>query len=403
MPPDANQKPLLNIVLMTLKGKAATFINRVKAETWAEMLQKLRGQFSKRTTVEEISQKIETLEQRHNESFENYADKEPRIQDQECIDELQIQLGNNGDQVSFAERTLKIHFIGGLTSPNLKQSARNQRIPFKDLIQFLKEECAECERLENIEQRLKSCRLGQSPRREVRGNRPGNYNHFAIYSEAESGQTRGYNNRNPGPPATQRRFDNRNGPDRDFRNGSEQNRFSNRNSNNNFGRSRNSGNGNREYSPRRRDEYNDRPQGEYNRYANSRDREYSLERRNDYNDRQQSGYNRYARNENREYSPGRGNDYHDRRQVGHNRYTNDEIRGNTNRHNDRNGSNQDYGRTRQNAVLGDHDRFHQPSTQTPGNRNNFRDQDRSPQRGYQGSGQYGDYRQRKQHYDNRKN
>lgn len=46
--PTADQSPLLNVAMMKLKGKAASFFNRVKANTWEGMQQKLREQFSKK-------------------------------------------------------------------------------------------------------------------------------------------------------------------------------------------------------------------------------------------------------------------------------------------------------------------------------------------------------------------
>lgn len=168
--PDADsQKQLLNIVLMKLKGKAATFINRIKSETWAEMLPKLRSTFSKVVSAEEILQKIETLEQGFKESFTDYADRALRIQEyveqlQEGQQQPQQQAQQQPAQITvFAERSLRIHFIGGLRNANLKQVAKAQKVSsFKELIQILELEHKECEQLEYIEQRLQTCRMTKS-------------------------------------------------------------------------------------------------------------------------------------------------------------------------------------------------------------------------------------------------
>jgi len=166
IPDGDRQKPLLNIVLMKLKGKAASFINRIKSETLAEMLSKLRSTFSKNISAEEILQNIETLEQGFKESFTNYADRALRIQ--ESLEALQEELLQQQQQqlphiTSFAERSLRIHFIGGLRNVNLKQVAKAQKVSsFNELIQILESEHKECEQLVHIEQRLQACKLSKN-------------------------------------------------------------------------------------------------------------------------------------------------------------------------------------------------------------------------------------------------
>lgn len=159
IPTGESEKPLLNVVLMKLKGRAATFINRIKSEKWKDMMPKLQKVFGRQVTVEEILQQIETIEQGRNECFKDYVDRALRIK--ECIDEIETHKNEEEEKkISFAERSLKIHFLGGLKNENLKQTAKAHRLQsFDELIDLLNEVYVECEQIDKIEQRLQSCRL----------------------------------------------------------------------------------------------------------------------------------------------------------------------------------------------------------------------------------------------------
>lgn len=243
---------------MKLKGKAAAFINRIKADNWDDMKINLKEQFGISITVEEILQQIETLQQEFNESFKDYTNRALRIQ--ECIDALEKQQGAN--QASFAEKSLKIHFIGGLRNSNLKQTAKTQRTSsFKELIKFLNVVHVECEQYESIEQRLQACKSnrGQQQRgyqnisdnsnfnsnnQYNRDNRQGNYNgrEFRHFNQNNS------NYRNRGP--------NQHYDSRDNRSNNSQNHNQEYNRTNNYNREQNP-NRNRDF-----DQYN-RQQGNY--------------------------------------------------------------------------------------------------------------------------------------------
>lgn len=156
IPEGESEQTLLNVVLMKLKGKAASYINRIRSDSWHETRNRIRDQFSKKITVEQILQQIETLEQKDHESFRDYADRALRIK--EYLDHIRNPQAE--ENASFAERSLKIHFIGGLRNRNLKQAAKSQRPgTFIQLIRFLEEVYVECEQLESIEHRLRSCRI----------------------------------------------------------------------------------------------------------------------------------------------------------------------------------------------------------------------------------------------------
>lgn len=157
IPPNESHASLINVVLLKLKEKALKCINRIKGQTWPEVKRNLLKEFSTISSAEEILQKIETLEQGYNESFKHY--KERALEILESIQSIEP-LGQA--QPSFPERSLKIHFLSGLRNSNLKQLAKTQRgQSFKNLLHFLQEECIECEQMEDIEQRLKSCRISK--------------------------------------------------------------------------------------------------------------------------------------------------------------------------------------------------------------------------------------------------
>ncbi|XP_058455232.1 uncharacterized protein LOC131432752 [Malaya genurostris] len=163
IPQGANEKPLANVILKKLKGNAATFINRIRANTINDVFQNLRDQFAVKVTVEEILIRIETLEQKYGDFFEEYAER--ALQIMEFIDTQQENQVTEEVQKSFAERALTIHFIAGLSNKNLKQLAKNHRLlKFQELIGFLKEEAKISYILTNIENRLLSYHAIDKPK-----------------------------------------------------------------------------------------------------------------------------------------------------------------------------------------------------------------------------------------------
>lgn len=152
IPAGATEAMLLNIVLMKLKGEATPLINKVRSKTWAEMKTKLKTLFGKIVTTEELFRQIGTLEQNHNESFKEYAEKACKIK--ESLQALGPQ------EAAVMEKGLTIHFIGGLTNQNLKQTAISQTTKnFDELIQLLNNVYEKCEQLKSIEDRLQACRI----------------------------------------------------------------------------------------------------------------------------------------------------------------------------------------------------------------------------------------------------
>ncbi|XP_029712225.2 bromodomain-containing protein DDB_G0270170-like isoform X2 [Aedes albopictus] len=151
-PANVNHAPLLNIVLLKLKGKATAYTSRIQGQTWLEVKQNLIREFSAKLSAEEILQKIEKLEQGFQESFKSYKERGFKILEAIRSIEPPGQL-----QPSFAERSLKIHFLSGLRSSHLKLLAKTQRgSSFADLLLFLEEEFVECEQMEDIGKRLRN-------------------------------------------------------------------------------------------------------------------------------------------------------------------------------------------------------------------------------------------------------
>lgn len=167
--------PLIQVVLLKLKGPAAAYFKRIKGDKWPEVKEKLEKEFGTNVKLEELFQKIETLEQGANESFQSYKDRVLTLK--EYIDEYEkkdkqenTKKGNSKEdeddeeeeeEESFALRSLRIHFLGGLKNRNLKNLAKIQKtMSFEELLEYLEEECIDVEQIEDIEKRLQSAKLG---------------------------------------------------------------------------------------------------------------------------------------------------------------------------------------------------------------------------------------------------
>ena len=73
IPQDYTHMPLINVVTLKLKGAARTHVKYLRAETWQELKESLTKSFHSKICLEEIMQKIETLAQTSDETYEEYA------------------------------------------------------------------------------------------------------------------------------------------------------------------------------------------------------------------------------------------------------------------------------------------------------------------------------------------
>lgn len=155
IPKGESDEPLIHVVLLKLKGPASLYFRRIKADTWKEVKTNLIKEFQESFKVEEIFKKIETLEQGYNEQFQSYKDRALALK--ESIEDYE-KIKNENE--SYALRNLRIHFLAGLKNQHLKNLAKNQKsLNFKELLEYLQEECIELEQIEDIEKRLENMKL----------------------------------------------------------------------------------------------------------------------------------------------------------------------------------------------------------------------------------------------------
>lgn len=154
-PRDVIQKPLINVVMLKMRGDAMKFVKRIKSETWAETKAKMIKEFGEKKSMEEIQVKIENFEQGFDETFKSYKERAlSLLEDIEALSE---------EETAYAERCLKIHFLSGLRIKDLKLTGKREKHRnFRDLIEFLETESVESEQMAVIEKRLKVCRLAES-------------------------------------------------------------------------------------------------------------------------------------------------------------------------------------------------------------------------------------------------
>lgn len=334
IPDGEDESPLLNIVLMKLKGKAASRINRIKAETWEEMEENLTDEFSKKISMEEILSQVESLEQGSRESFTDYADRALRIN--ESISEMENcrNLKHKTDEddedeeepLSYAERSLKIHFLGGLRNKNLKNVAKmmKKKATFKELVKFLEHERVECEQLENIEQRNLKCRqpenqdsgkdTQQGTSQNYRKN-PNNRNQFQGPNRNNGNQYNSNNaNRYEGPSRPTYPYNNKG-------NGNNENYYQSHNNDRRYNNPR----GNQDSWRNERQDYNWR-ESQNSRQGHDHNRNYDQnytqpqnngQNHNNYGQPQNNGQNYYRQSQNN------GQQYNNRPQQGGQGYNND--------------------------------------------------------------------------------
>lgn len=251
------QLPLINVVMMKMRGNAMKFVNRVKSDTWKETKEKILKEFGAKKSIEEIQVKIENLEQGDDETFRDY--KERALTLLEDIESLASK------DTAYPEKCLKIHFVSGIKNKDLKLSAKREKHrEFRDLIQFLEDECMECEQMAAIEKKLKICRLAESKdSKSINKNNLEHENKSRNFQHSTPNHYRRqnfrYNNSNQ-----QRNFSNE---DRNFSN---RNRdfYSNRNGNyqnNSFGnQSKNFSDRNRNFGNQNQNQYKNRNNPQHN-------------------------------------------------------------------------------------------------------------------------------------------
>ena len=81
IPEGETHEPLIYVVLLKLRGKAAAAISRLKADTWPEVKSNLIREFGYNTPIETLLGKIETLRQNPDDSFQEYKNRTLHIKD----------------------------------------------------------------------------------------------------------------------------------------------------------------------------------------------------------------------------------------------------------------------------------------------------------------------------------
>lgn len=213
IPKDGAHDELIQIVLLKLKGPAAIHFKRIKGETWPEIRACLEKEFGTNVKLEELMQQIETLEQGQNETFQSYKDRALTLK--EHIDEYEPKKTENSaandeeeeEEVkeSFAERSLRLHFLGGLKNRNLKNLAKTQKNrSFVELVEYLGDECIDVDQIEQIEKRLRDVHFAESQRNGQRGPKPFNQAQDTANYTRQEYFRRDYNR---APPPQDRAYD----------------------------------------------------------------------------------------------------------------------------------------------------------------------------------------------------
>lgn len=270
---------LIHVILSKLKGPAALHFKRIHADTWVEIRDNLQREFKGKLKLEELFQKIETLEQGKTETFQSYKDRVLTMK--QHIDEYEANRG--GGENSYALRNLRLHFLGGLKNRNLKNLAKaHKEDSLENLITYLQEECIDVEQIEQIEHRLQDAHIAESHRLEKEeqkfNNQRKNFGNFRNRNNFYSNRNIDHDDRND-----QRNRNN----DRNHFNGQSNNYQQNQNygyPNNNSYRNRNdnySRNDRHYNSPR--NERNNFEQNSYRNNGNQYDNNHSQNNRNNSN------------------------------------------------------------------------------------------------------------------------
>lgn len=165
IPENGEHTELLHVVLLKLKGPAAGHFKRIKGNKWEDVRECLKKEFGTDIKIEELTQKIETLEQDRQETFQQYKNRVLNIK--ERLEEFKAHKKEELDEDEFELKLLKQHFLAGLKNKNLKHLAKTQKdLCFEDLLDYLEQECIDDEQLEEVEKRLKNAKINSSPRRQ---------------------------------------------------------------------------------------------------------------------------------------------------------------------------------------------------------------------------------------------
>ncbi|XP_055527494.1 uncharacterized protein DDB_G0287625-like [Wyeomyia smithii] len=152
IPENGSHSALIYVVLLKLKGKAAAVLPRIKAESWPEVKRNLIKEFGSIENIESVIKRIETLRQEPSEDYSAY--KRRTIEIKELLDTFEK--NQEGAAGSAVERSLRIHFIGGLRISHLKLMAGgNKKLSLDELLDLLEERGEECEQLADVENRLR--------------------------------------------------------------------------------------------------------------------------------------------------------------------------------------------------------------------------------------------------------
>ena len=185
IPKGESEEPLVQVVMMKMKGKAASLFNRIYAETWEEVKLNLVKLFYEKVNLEEIFHEVETLQQGLNEPFIKFKERALKLK------EHIINHDHNTTEDSYAMKNLRIHFLAGLRDKNLKIQARlNKHLEFEELLEFLADEIVQLEQIQNIEERL-----SQSKNVELEESRIRSFDNSAYNSRFNSTQPQYRHNR----------------------------------------------------------------------------------------------------------------------------------------------------------------------------------------------------------------
>uniref|UniRef100_A0A2M4CWG1 Peptidase A2 domain-containing protein n=1 Tax=Anopheles darlingi TaxID=43151 RepID=A0A2M4CWG1_ANODA len=156
IPEKESTQDLVQVVLGKLRGSAANYFRRIRADTWEEVRARLKQEFGGNLKFEAVVQQVELLEQKKNEDFRSYKD---RVLDLwEHLEDYK----SSGEE-GYPLRLFRRHVVLGLRDSTLKAVAKSHRdLGVKELLELLEEEQEELELDEGMQRRKKDI----SPRKE---------------------------------------------------------------------------------------------------------------------------------------------------------------------------------------------------------------------------------------------
>lgn len=205
IPTGMDQTPLINLIKLKLKGKASSFVNNLAGLRWKQIEKLLIEEYNNYSSLEDILKEIETLSQRHDETFKSYKDRTLEILYN--LEKLEFPVND------FAMKSLTFHFIGGLKNKSIRDEAENNADKsFRELLKSLEEKCLKKEKYDELNKRLKSISLSgnsninsqqnpnwnkdtnYNPQYKQNNNYAQRYNNHPNYRNSNSGNFRAQNN-----------------------------------------------------------------------------------------------------------------------------------------------------------------------------------------------------------------